>query len=155
MALVLYETSMAMWPCVLAHTHFIRHAFGWQEGGLVTSFEKVVMDAELVQHMVEFMKPIEVNEEEMGIVAIEEVGPGGHFFGSQHTLDRYEGAFYQPFLSAFPIRLADLRGLERGWRARHACPRKPHLEAVAGGLRGTTSRPGSRGCTGRLCRAAY
>ncbi len=94
-----YETAMAMWPCVLAHTHFIRHAFGWQEGGLVTSFEKIVMDAELVQHLVEFMKPIKVDEEEMGIWAIEEVGPGGHFFGSQHTIDRYEGAFYQPFLS--------------------------------------------------------
>ena len=35
----------------------------------------------------------------MAFEAISDVGPGGHFFGTQHTLDRYETAFYSPILS--------------------------------------------------------
>ena len=35
----------------------------------------------------------------MAFEAIADVGPGGHFFGTQHTLDRYENAFYPPILS--------------------------------------------------------
>jgi trimethylamine--corrinoid protein Co-methyltransferase len=38
-------------------------------------------------------------EEDLGIDAIAEVGPGGHFFGCAHTQERYTTAFYQPFLS--------------------------------------------------------
>lgn len=94
-----YETSMAMWPCVMGHTNFIRHAFGWQEGGLSTDFEKIIMDVELVQNLVEFLRPIDMSEEELGLDAIRDVGPGGHFFGHQHTIDRYENAFYSPILS--------------------------------------------------------
>lgn len=94
-----YETAMSMWPCVLAQVHFVKHALGWQEGGLTSCFEKVVMDAELAQNLAEFLKPLDIREEEVGFEAIQEVGPGGHFFGSSHTLERYESAFYAPMLS--------------------------------------------------------
>jgi trimethylamine--corrinoid protein Co-methyltransferase len=46
-----------------------------------------------------FLQPVVVDEDSMGLDAIAEVGPGGHFFGSAHTLERYENAFYQPILS--------------------------------------------------------
>jgi trimethylamine---corrinoid protein Co-methyltransferase len=59
----------------------------------------MVLDAELLQMMAEFLSPIEVNEETLGFEAMREVGHGGHFFGTQHTLDRYETAFYSPMLS--------------------------------------------------------
>ena len=49
--------------------------------------------------MAAFVAPMAVNEETLGLSAIAEVGPGGHFFGATHTLARYEGAFYQPLLS--------------------------------------------------------
>jgi len=69
------------------------------EGGLVASFEKVILDAEMLQMIAEFLRPIEVNDDTLGLDAIREVGPGGHFFGAAHTLARYETAFYAPMLS--------------------------------------------------------
>ena len=65
----------------------------------MASFEKLVVDAEMLQMMAEFLQPIVVDEDTLGLSAIAEVGPGGHFFGAAHTLARYETAFYAPILS--------------------------------------------------------
>jgi trimethylamine--corrinoid protein Co-methyltransferase len=94
-----YESEMSLWGAVMGHAGLVLHAAGWMEGGLCASFEKMVLDAELLQMMAEFLAPIEVNEETMGIDAMRDVGHGGHFFGTSHTLDRYETAFYSPIIS--------------------------------------------------------
>ena len=94
-----YETMMALWGAVLGHGNLVYHAAGWQEGGLTASFEKLVIDVEMIQHMMEFLKPIEVNEGELALEALGRVPTGGHFFGEPHTLERYATAFYQPMLS--------------------------------------------------------
>jgi len=94
-----YETEMALWGAILGHGNLIYHAAGWQEGGLTASFEKLVLDVEMLQLMTEFLKPIAVNEAELGFEAIKGVRTGGHFFGEPHTMERYEHAFYQPLLS--------------------------------------------------------
>src|SRR5205085_8743797 len=56
-------------------------------------------DAEMVQQMSQVLQPMAVDDDALGLDAIAEVGPGGHFFGSPHTLARFETAFYQPMLS--------------------------------------------------------
>jgi trimethylamine--corrinoid protein Co-methyltransferase len=94
-----YESQMSLWGAVMGHANIVLHAAGWMEGGLTASFEKMVLDAEMLQMMAEFLRPIEVNDETLGLDAIREVGPGGHFFGAAHTLARYETAFYAPILS--------------------------------------------------------
>ncbi|MGA2710995.1 MAG: trimethylamine methyltransferase family protein, partial [Steroidobacteraceae bacterium] len=94
-----YETEMSLWGAILGHGNLIYHAAGWQEGGLTASFEKLVLDVEMLQHMAEFLKPIVVNEAELGFDAIRGVPTGGHFFGEPHTMERYEHAFYQPIVS--------------------------------------------------------
>lgn len=94
-----YEAEMSLWGAVMGHANIVMHGAGWMEGGLCASFEKMVLDAELLQMMAVFLEPIEVNEDTMGVDAIAEVGPGGHFFGVGHTLERYEDAFYAPLLS--------------------------------------------------------
>jgi trimethylamine---corrinoid protein Co-methyltransferase len=94
-----YETEMSLWGAILGHSNLIYHAAGWQEGGLTASFEKLVLDVEMLQLMMEFMKPIVVNEAELGFEAIRGVATGGHFFGEPHTMERYEHAFYQPLVS--------------------------------------------------------
>lgn len=94
-----WETMMALWGAVLGHGNLIYHAAGWQEGGLTASFEKLVIDIELIQHMIEFLKPIVVDEGELALEALGRVPTGGHFFGDPHTLARYATAFYQPMLS--------------------------------------------------------
>jgi trimethylamine--corrinoid protein Co-methyltransferase len=94
-----YETEMSLWGAVLGHGNLVYHAAGWQEGGLTASFEKLVLDVEMLQLMMEFLKPIVVNEAELGFEAQQQVAPGGHFFGAAHTMERYEHAFYQPLVS--------------------------------------------------------
>ncbi len=94
-----YETGMSLWAAFLAHGNLIHHGAGWMEGGLVASFEKMIVDAEMIQGMFEIMEPIVVNDAEIGMEAMADVGPGGHFFGTGHTLERYETAFYAPLLS--------------------------------------------------------
>ncbi len=94
-----YESSMSLWATVMAHTNIVKHCAGWLEGGLTASFEKLIVDAEMLQMMTESLRPIEVDDETLGLDAIAEVGPGGHFFGAAHTLERYETAFYAPLVS--------------------------------------------------------
>ena len=94
-----YESQMSLWAALLGGANLVHHAAGWLEGGLCASFEKMVLDAEMLQMLGELLRPVVVDEEEMALSAQAEVGPGGHFFGAGHTLDRFETAFYQPLLS--------------------------------------------------------
>src|SRR5215475_3619094 len=94
-----YESEMSMWGAVMGHANLVKHGAGWMEGGLVASFEKLIVDAEILQMMAEFLQPLAVNDDTLALDAIAEVGPGGHFFGAAHTLARYETAFYAPILS--------------------------------------------------------
>jgi trimethylamine--corrinoid protein Co-methyltransferase len=94
-----YETSMATWGAVMGGANLIYHAAGWLEGGLTASYEKLILDVEILQEMVEFLRPIPWDADELGFEAIRDVPVGGHFFGSAHTMARYEHAFYQPMLS--------------------------------------------------------
>ncbi|MBX2824783.1 MAG: trimethylamine methyltransferase family protein [Gammaproteobacteria bacterium] len=94
-----WETQMALWGAVMGHGNMIYHAAGWLEGGLVASLEKIVIDCEMLQHMSQMLRPLKIDLDEIGLEAIKEVGPGGHFFGCAHTMERYKTAFYEPFLS--------------------------------------------------------
>jgi len=94
-----YETMMSTWGAIMGGANMVYHAAGWLEGGLTASYEKFILDVEIIQNMIEFMKPIEFNTDELGFNAISEVPSGGHFFGSEHTMARYETAFYKPMLS--------------------------------------------------------
>ncbi len=94
-----YEGAMSLWGAVLGGGEMIVHALGWLEGGLVANFEKYVIDAEMCQTMLEVLRPEVVDGPALALDAMREVGPGGHFFGAAHTLERYETAFYTPILS--------------------------------------------------------
>lgn len=98
-AQAVYETQMALWGAVLGHGNLIYHAAGWLEGGLVASFEKLIVDCEMLQQMSMLLEPLKIDAAEVGVEAMREVGPGGHFFGCEHTQERFKTAFYEPFLS--------------------------------------------------------
>jgi trimethylamine--corrinoid protein Co-methyltransferase len=72
---------------------------GWLEGGLSASLEKCIVDAEMLRGWAEILKPIDFTDDDLGLETIREVPPGGHHFGTAHTLARYETAFYRPLLS--------------------------------------------------------
>ena len=94
-----WESNMSLWAAVMGHGNMVKHSGGWLEGGLCASFEKLIVDMEMVQMMREMLVPIEVEEEDLAFDAIKEVGAGGHFFGTAHTIDRYKDAFYAPIAS--------------------------------------------------------
>jgi len=94
-----YESSMSLWGAVMGGANLVNHAAGWLEGGLTASFEKLVIDAEMLQMLAEYLQPIVIDDDTLALDAIAAVGPGGHFFGSPHTMARYETAFYEPMVS--------------------------------------------------------
>jgi trimethylamine--corrinoid protein Co-methyltransferase len=97
----MWETSNSLWCAVQAGANVVYHAAGWLEGGLIASPEKFIMDCEVIQHIQRYMEPAltATTEADLAVDAVAEVGPEGHFFGIQHTQDRYTDAFYQPFVS--------------------------------------------------------
>ena len=97
----MWETSNSLWAAVQSGTNMIYHAAGWLEGGLIASPEKFVMDCEVLQQIQRYMDPSvsATGPDEIALDAIREVGSNGHFFGIDHTQERYTSAFYQPFLS--------------------------------------------------------
>jgi trimethylamine---corrinoid protein Co-methyltransferase len=94
-----YESEMSLWGAVMGGVNLLMHCAGWLEGGLTASFEKLIVDAEMLQMMREFLRPFDTSGVEQAMAAVAEVGPGGHFFGVGHTLERFETAFYSPLLS--------------------------------------------------------
>ena len=94
-----YESQMAIWGAMLGGAHLLNHAAGWMHGGLTASFEKLILDAEMLQMMDAWLEPLAITDASLALDAIAEVGPGGHFFGAAHTMDRYESAFYTPLLT--------------------------------------------------------
>jgi trimethylamine--corrinoid protein Co-methyltransferase len=94
-----YESEMSLWGAITGHANVLNQGAGWLEGGLTASFEKLIVDAEMLQMMVEHLKPLQVDAQSLALDTIAEVDPGGHFFATQHTLDRYENAFYAPLVS--------------------------------------------------------
>lgn len=94
-----YESVFSLWGAITGGCNLLKHGAGWLEGGLCASFEKFVLDVDLLQMVAEYLKPIEINETEIALDTIDEVGPGGHFFGTQHTQERYKTAFYSPLIS--------------------------------------------------------
>jgi trimethylamine---corrinoid protein Co-methyltransferase len=95
-----YEALMTMLPTFLAGANFVMHAAGWLEGGLVSSYEKYIVDIEILRMLRHEFKPLEVNEETLAFDAHEEVGSGGHFLGAAHTLMHFRECFYRPLLSS-------------------------------------------------------
>src|SRR5919109_1558954 len=95
-----YEALMTMLPTFLAGANFVMHAAGWLEGGLVSCYEKFIVDIELLRMLKHEFKPLEVTEESLAFDAHQEVGSGGHFLGASHTLLHFRDCFYRPLLSS-------------------------------------------------------
>lgn len=119
----MWETSNSLWAAVQSGTNMVYHPAGWLEGGLIASPEKFIMDCEVLQHIQRYLDPaiVDTSADAIALDAIKEVGHSGHFFGIEHTQDRYTTAFYQPFLS-------DWKNYE-GWEAAGGVwtPERAHL----------------------------
>ena len=90
-----YESVMVMLPTVMARTNFVLHAAGWLENGLVSGYEKFVLDCELLGMFHTWAKGLDLSDEGLALDAIAEVEPGGHHLGTAHTMRHFRDAFYR------------------------------------------------------------
>ncbi|MBM1688361.1 trimethylamine methyltransferase family protein [Sulfitobacter geojensis] len=90
-----YETANSLNMGLLSGVNFMLHACGWLEGGLVSSFEKFVMDADQLGTLHHLARGVEVDENAQAMGAIREVGPGGHYLGCEHTQNNFKSAFWK------------------------------------------------------------
>lgn len=93
-----YETMWTLWPAILAHSNVFLHAAGWIDGGLTTSYEKFILDVEMLAMFQHFFAGFAINDETLALDMIHQIGPGGHHFGTPHTQARYSTEFYQSFV---------------------------------------------------------
>jgi trimethylamine--corrinoid protein Co-methyltransferase len=91
---------MTLWPTFLAGTNFVMHSAGWLESGLVSCYEKFIVDVEMLRMLQHVFEPLQINEETLAYSAHQEVLQGGHFLGAAHTLERFRECFYRPLLSS-------------------------------------------------------
>ena len=94
-----YESVFSLWGAIDGGVNILKHGAGWMEGGLCCSYEKTILDVDLLQMVAEMLTPLDFSEDALALDAIAAVGPGGHFFGIEHTQSRYRDAFYSPVLS--------------------------------------------------------
>ncbi len=94
-----YEFMMSAWGSVLGGVNMLIHSAGWLEGGLTASMEKYILDIEMLQIFAEIFQPLVSDDPALAFEAIASVEPGGHFFGCEHTMSRYQNAFYTPLVS--------------------------------------------------------
>lgn len=90
-----YESANTLLPALTAGVHFVLHAAGWLEGGLVSSYEKLIMDADQLGMLAVFAGGFDLSGNGQAMDAIREVGPGAHFLGCDHTQRNFKTAFYR------------------------------------------------------------
>ena len=94
-----YAMQMSQWGALMSRTNLLIRGAGWLERELTASAEEFIMDAAMLQGFAELFKPVSASEAALAVDTIADVGPGGHFFGARHTVDRFENAFHTPLLS--------------------------------------------------------
>ena len=90
-----YESAHTILPTVMGGVNFALHSAGWLEGGLVSDFAKLVLDADQLTMMGSLVSEIDISENGMALDALKQVGPGQHFLGSEHTQSNFETAFWR------------------------------------------------------------
>jgi trimethylamine---corrinoid protein Co-methyltransferase len=90
-----HESANTLWPTLLGGVNFCLHSAGWLEGGLVSSYEKFIIDADQLTMFQRFASGVDFSENGQALDAIREVGPGSHFLGCAHTRSNFENAFWR------------------------------------------------------------
>lgn len=93
------ESQFGLWGCLMAGATVVIHSAGWLEGGLSVSYEKIITDLEVLQMVAELCAGTSATDADIGLDALREVGPSGHFFGAAHTMERYQTQFYEPVVA--------------------------------------------------------
>lgn len=94
-----YESADSMNATAMAGANFVLHAAGWLEAGLVTGYQKLVLDADRLAALHVLLAGVSTDDNALGVHAYEDVEPGGHLLGSVHTMANDESAYFDSALS--------------------------------------------------------
>lgn len=94
-----YESANTIIPTVMGGVNFALHSAGWMEGGLVSDYAKLLLDADQLTMMGSLTAGIDVSDNGQAMDALRETGPGQHFLGSSHTQANFEDAFWRSSLA--------------------------------------------------------
>lgn len=94
-----YESAITLLAVALAGANYIHDAAGLLDFALTASYEKYVIDNEIIGMVLRALQSIEVNEDSLAFEVISHVGPGGHFLAEEHTIRHMRSEFFYPKLS--------------------------------------------------------
>jgi trimethylamine--corrinoid protein Co-methyltransferase len=117
-----WESMQILKASLDARADVIMHAAGWLDAGLVTGYEKLICDLDIIASLCVEYGPIVVDDEELAVDVIREVGHGGHFFGVDHTMARFRTCFHRPVV-------ASKQNIER-WRTAGSLSAEQRAEAI-------------------------
>lgn len=89
-----FESANTLWPAMLGGVNFMLHSAGWLEGGLVSSYDKFIMDCDQLAAHQKMSAGVDMSENGQAMSAIREVGPGSHYLGCAHTRENFQTAFF-------------------------------------------------------------
>ena len=138
-----YEANMLMHAAILSGANYIWHVAGWLEAGLCCGYSKFMTDCEQLSGWYKYAGGLKFDDFKEAMAAVREVGPAGHFLGTQHTLEQFEKAFFMPTVMDFNpyeqwnvegAKDHDLRGREKARAALASYHKPPMDDAVAAAL---------------------
>ena len=94
-----YESAFNMMPILLAGANYVMHTAGWSEAGLTANISKFMLDAEQMQMIYKLGQGLKFDDFSEALETVREVGPGGHFLGTDHTQAHFQDAFFMSDLS--------------------------------------------------------
>ena len=127
-----YESAITGLMVALAGGNLIHDAAGFLEFCMTASYDKLVIDNEIIGMVMRAVEGIEVNDETLAFDVLKEVGPGGHFVSNRHTRRHMRSEQYQPQLSDRENRDVWMKSSAKDARARAADKAREILDGESG-----------------------
>jgi trimethylamine--corrinoid protein Co-methyltransferase len=122
-----YETALNLFLTILSGTNYISYAAGGLESSLSVSYEKLIIDNEIIGSISHAVKGVEVTPETVALDIIKEVGWGGNFLTEPHTVRHCRDEIFQ-------AEIADTQTFE-AWKEQEIPERGPRRRQ-SGSFRG-------------------
>lgn len=123
-----YESAITNTLVALAGGNFIHDAAGFIEFCMTASYEKLVIDNDILGMVMRAVNGIEVNENTLAFDIIKKVGPGGHYVAQAHTRRHMRSEQHLPMISDRSDRVEWAQAGSRDIRARAADHARAILE---------------------------
>ncbi len=94
-----YESAMSSLLVAMSGANYIHDIAGLMETDLTVSYEKLVMDNEILGMCQRALRGIEVNDETLATELMIEKGPGGDYMADDHTVRHMRSEFFDPPLA--------------------------------------------------------